>query len=209
MDWPEDVRELVDALGIDRFAVLGWSAGGAYAAACAYRLPERVSAVALVASVIPGDWPGMSEQINKLDRVLMRLSGRAAGAQAVLWTMRAGARSAPSAFGRSSARRVASRADDDPAAASLLAATAAEGLRNPGGVVDDYRVMRAPWGFDPASIERPVTIWQGREDRLVPPQWAQRLAERIPTTDVNLCPDEGHLLSRDRYREILTALDTV
>lgn len=207
LDWPEDVLELVDALGIDRFAVLGWSAGGAYAAACAYRLPERVSAVALVASVIPGDWPGMSEQINKLDRALMRLSGRAAVAQALLRTMRAGARSAPSAFGRSSARRVACGVDEGRAAASLLAATAAEGLRSPAGVVDDYRVMRAPWGFDLASIECPVTIWQGSEDRLVPPHWAQRLAERIPTTDLNVCPDEGHLLSRDRYREILTALD--
>jgi pimeloyl-ACP methyl ester carboxylesterase len=131
LDWPEDVLELVDALGTDRFAVLGWSAGGAYAAACAYRLPERVS-------------------------------GRPAVARAV-----------------------------------------------PAGVVDDYRVMRAPWGFDPASIERPVAIWQGDEDQLVPPQWAQRLAERIPTSDLNLCPNEGHLLSRDRYREILTALDAI
>jgi hypothetical protein len=33
VDWPRDVREFTDALGIDRFGVVGWSAGGPYAAA--------------------------------------------------------------------------------------------------------------------------------------------------------------------------------
>lgn len=207
LDWPEDVAELVDALGIDRFAVMGWSAGGAYAAACSYRMPERISAVGLIASVIPADWPGMPEQINTMDRVLMQLSRRRpALARAMLRAMGVCARSSPTAFGRLSARRLSSRAHRDEQAAHMLAATAAEGLRNPSGVVDDYRVMRSSWGFDPVSIERPVTIWQGGEDQLVPPQWAQRLVERIRTADVNLCPNEGHLLSRDRYREILAAL---
>ncbi len=34
-DWPADVAALADALGIERFAVLGFSGGGAYTAACA------------------------------------------------------------------------------------------------------------------------------------------------------------------------------
>src|SRR5205814_7052148 len=33
--WPALVREAVDALGIDRFAVVGYSGGGPYAIACA------------------------------------------------------------------------------------------------------------------------------------------------------------------------------
>src|SRR5690606_14168411 len=37
-DWPDDVCELVDALGIDRCPVIGVSGGGPYAAACAWRL---------------------------------------------------------------------------------------------------------------------------------------------------------------------------
>src|SRR5947208_15844339 len=43
-DWPADVVALADALGIDRFAVVGWSYGGNYAAACAALIPSRVTA---------------------------------------------------------------------------------------------------------------------------------------------------------------------
>ena len=38
LDWPADVTHLTDALGIGRFAVMGWSAGGPYAAACAAKM---------------------------------------------------------------------------------------------------------------------------------------------------------------------------
>src|SRR5512138_1016983 len=53
LDWPGDVTELADALRIDDFAVVGFSGGGPYAAACAFAIPERVTACGLVASVGP------------------------------------------------------------------------------------------------------------------------------------------------------------
>ncbi len=44
-DWAADVGALADSLGLDRFAVLGYSRGGRYALACAARIPERLTAV--------------------------------------------------------------------------------------------------------------------------------------------------------------------
>src|SRR5438132_13833586 len=41
LDWPADVRVLADHLGLDRFAVLGYSGGVPFAAATAYRLADR------------------------------------------------------------------------------------------------------------------------------------------------------------------------
>jgi pimeloyl-ACP methyl ester carboxylesterase len=59
LDWPADVQELVDHLGIDRFSVLSLSGGAAYALACAYVFGERVRAVGVLGGAPPPDvpWP--------------------------------------------------------------------------------------------------------------------------------------------------------
>ena len=49
--WAEDVVELADALGVDRFGVVGWSGGAPYAAAVAAEvLPDRLTGVCLASS---------------------------------------------------------------------------------------------------------------------------------------------------------------
>jgi pimeloyl-ACP methyl ester carboxylesterase len=63
LDWVEDVEQLADHRAIDRFSVVGFSGGGPYAAACAYRIPHRLNACGLVASVghvgrRSRSWPG-------------------------------------------------------------------------------------------------------------------------------------------------------
>lgn len=67
-DCAADVAAIADAFGIESFFVLGWSGGGPHALATAALLPERVRAVATIASVAPCraeglDWlEGMGEQ---------------------------------------------------------------------------------------------------------------------------------------------------
>ena len=48
LDWPDDVVELTDALGIDKFIVEGISGGGPYAAACAYKIPELLHSCGII-----------------------------------------------------------------------------------------------------------------------------------------------------------------
>ena len=47
------VSTIADALGIDRFALMGHSGGGPYALACGALLPERVLGVVVVAGMTP------------------------------------------------------------------------------------------------------------------------------------------------------------
>ena len=53
LDWPRDVADVADRLGLERFHVVGLSGGAPYAVACAYALPHRVRGVALVCPVPP------------------------------------------------------------------------------------------------------------------------------------------------------------
>lgn len=209
LDWPADAAALADRLELGRFAVIGWSAGGPYAAACAFALPARVAATALIAPAIPADWSGMEREINLMDRTLMRLAVRAPQVnQAALRAVGFAAARAPDLF-----RRVAAASLDGPSRTLVMSADArqfadpiAEGLRDPRGALDDYRILQAPWGFDPGDIAGPVAVWQGTADNLLPPVWSERLAGAIPGAELHLCHGEGHFLSAVRHREIFEHL---
>ena len=42
LDWPIDLLQVADRLGVARFAVVGHSSAGPYALACALRMPQRI-----------------------------------------------------------------------------------------------------------------------------------------------------------------------
>ena len=65
--FPADLEQLANALGVERFGVVGVSAGGPYAVACARRLPKRITAAAAVSSLsplcAPANVPGLPARI--------------------------------------------------------------------------------------------------------------------------------------------------
>jgi len=94
LDWPADVTQLVDALGLQRFAVTAHSSGGPYALACALAMPERVTAVVLASSVVPldeltPDVAGLSDEEQDLVEVARTdpLSAAAMIADAAGWLL--------------------------------------------------------------------------------------------------------------------------
>ena len=64
LDWPDDVAALADHLELHRFAVAGGSGGGPHAAACAYRLAERVSVAILFSSPAPANLAGAAKGLS-------------------------------------------------------------------------------------------------------------------------------------------------
>jgi pimeloyl-ACP methyl ester carboxylesterase len=199
LDWPVDVQELADALGLAEFAVIGWSLGGMYAQVLARTLPGRVRVVSLVASSVPETWPGAERDLSPMDRTFLRLSGRGAPIdRSIFHVMRWAAVRTPRAY----TRAFPLSADD----ATSLTAAVARGLADPHGVVDDYRVMGSRWGFEPSEITVPVQIWQGDADDLVPPVWGHRLADAIPDATITVIPGGTHYLWYDHWDVILDDL---
>jgi pimeloyl-ACP methyl ester carboxylesterase len=61
------------------------------------------------------------------------------------------------------------------------------------GILEDTLMITRPWGFDLASVDVPVAVWQGRQDAMVPFGHGQWLAEHVPGARARLFDDEGHL----------------
>jgi pimeloyl-ACP methyl ester carboxylesterase len=207
-DWAHDVEELLDRIDVDRFAVMGWSMGGQYAAAVGHVMHQRVTRVAIIAGALPLTEPGVFDQLPTMDRVYTRLSQRTP------WLARLGFRAmavlaqyAPTLYGRMAASELGT------ADAAVLrqdgfagfTKMSQEALRKPAGEVEEYRAWMRPWGFAPEDLDVPVDIWVGSEDDFVPGPWSHELARRIPGATLNIRPG-GHFMAHLHYREIFERL---
>jgi len=207
LDWPADVVELANALRIERFAVMGWSLGGQYAAACAYALPRRVTRAAIVAGVVPFEIAPSRAGMSWADRSLLTFSRWAPPLASLGLRIAVGAPSVARlqrAVARDGARadRESMRVDPAPTAmAEAIKHSIRAGTR---GVVSDYRIYGEKWGFDLEQIDVEVGIWQGDEDTMVPVRDAELLAERIPRSGLAIRRGEGHIsLLRNHCAEIV------
>jgi pimeloyl-ACP methyl ester carboxylesterase len=210
LDWPDDVAALTGALGIDRFAVMGWSSGGPYAAVCGARLPERVTRVALLSSTVPLDLYGTTRGLTFDDRALLFLVRRAPRvAAALMRTIIADAKDErlyKEALRRfPPVDRAVIREMGPPAEA---VAFVKESLRQgPDGCLQDYRIFGEPWGFGLGEITAPVDIWEGSEDRTGPPDYRDFLLRHLADARIFVVPDEGHIsLLAHQAAEILGRL---
>jgi pimeloyl-ACP methyl ester carboxylesterase len=213
LDFTEDAGQLADHAGLNQFAVLGVSGGGPYAAACAARIPGRLSAALLVCSVAPADAPNATKGMVAVNRWLLAMARRTPRlAQCVagvcLWALwRKGQQVIP--------KQIEARLPvaDQKALSSAelrntLIASSVEALR--GGVraaAADGLLYGRPWGFALEAIRAPVYLWHGEMDVVVPASMGHYLAESIPNCRARFYPEDGHFsLPFTRLREILSTV---
>ena len=196
VDWPDDVTSLADALGLERFAVMGWSAGGPYAAVCAAKLGERVTGAALLSSAVPLDLYGTNRGLVVEDRILLFLSMHTPGLASLamkLSIVNASntrlLRAAMRAFPPVDRRMLMEWGPADHALAFVREAV----RQGTEGCVQDYRIFGSPWGFSLSEIRVPVQIWEGADDHTGPPGYRAFLQHHIAGATVTVVPGEGHL----------------
>jgi pimeloyl-ACP methyl ester carboxylesterase len=205
-DAAADVEAIADALRFERFAVWGASGGGPHALASAALLGERVVAVATFASVAPFEAEGLDWFAGMGAGNLEEFAAAQAGAAALGAALDPLAEAMLAAGAASMADNMRSLLSDVDAAAleGDLGAWLFDNMRaaigeRVDGWVDDDVAFVSPWGFDVADIAVPVLLWQGGEDRFVPPSHGAWLAERIPGVDARVLAGDGHLALIERH----------
>jgi pimeloyl-ACP methyl ester carboxylesterase len=180
-----EVISLLDELGVDRAAVVGWSAGGPHALAIAATAPDRVERVALVASLPPPHGtrvlPEDVRRVMRLARLSVPLAARAL-----------------EAWGRRPTPPTGDRVTDTAYARGRIEAFAHGGA----WLARELAYLARPWGFEAADVHVPVTLWWGDRDRVTPPSIALDYARVLPESRLRIV--EGtHQLLFSRWRDIL------
>ncbi|WP_405529875.1 alpha/beta hydrolase [Streptomyces canus] len=182
-DLIDDLDSVVDAVGLDRFPLLGVSQGGAVAVAYAARRPERVSHLILTSAYARG--PQVRAQ-NDAERD---------AAEVDLNIARAGWRSQESSFLRYFASQFL--ADATPAEWDAFTAyqrqttSPANGLR----FLEEFARIDVSGVADQVSC--PTLIVHARQDARVPVAQALELATLIPDSRLILLESRNHLFTAD------------
>ena len=185
--YASDVREVLDALGIERAAVGGLSNGGMYTMAVASGLPDRVLRAVPYNSCTPIADEAAHAALSRKARLSYAYLVRRADRLDDMLTKK------PGRLATFIARRTNPDAHllETPAIAAAHAATIAEALRQPrnGYLQTEIRHSSSPWGFDHRAVAVPVSVVSGAKDAGL--DYAKVWAQEVPEGRLVVVPG-GH-----------------
>ena len=205
-----DISEVLNRFGVSKTVSIGWSGGGPHALADT-TLPQNVGAITLagVGEFGASDLDfleGMGEENHiefgaaikgeaEIETWMLENSGPMAevtGDQLI------------EAFGGliGEADKAALTGD----VAERMAAEYRDSLsRGYFGWLDDDLAFVQHWGFEIRDITKPVQLWQGNDDFMVPHAHGKWLATKIPTSELILVAGEGHISMSQNAKEDIVA----
>jgi len=209
LDWPQDVLELTNALGLEHFAVLGYSGGGPYALACAYQLDTRLRAVGVIAGIGPLTEPGALDGMVKNNIRLFQLARRTPWLLRLIFSLN---RRMDTLKLMQAAVPQMPTVDQDvmhqPGVLEGIAKDYGEAFRQgTRGVVHEGALYASDWGFRLSEVTRPVQLWHGEQDTNAPAAMGRFQARHLPDCQATFYPADGHISIIDKHAaEILMSL---
>lgn len=213
-DFNDDVNCLTEHLGIERFGVLGWSGGGAFALAYLAFFPERVTRAVIVgAPALPFD-ASMAHNMP-FARYVMKLPFLGVLAMKRMRHEVLKANGDVTAFLDSKQGKQMLNAcskDDlkffsDTSWMTLMYQSMAEAFHqgNSGvkAVVDEHQMFLKPWGlpFERVSSGK-LLIWHGAEDKTCRVNNAYEIYNHVACSVLKVFPRKGHCVLFDNLQQL-------
>ena len=205
-----DIAQVLDAKNITKFVSIGWSGGGPHCLANTFE-PRNVGAISLAGvgafgvddlDFLEGMGPENHDEFGaalKGEAVIDQWMNDNAGPMKSVTGS-----DIIEAFGGligDADKAVLEGGEADAMAASMRSALAVSF----DGWIDDDLVFVKKWGFELARITKPVFLWQGDDDFMVPHAHSYWLEKHIPTATLTFKPGEGHISIGVKYREEILA----
>lgn len=206
LDWSDDVLELADQLGLNKFSVLGQSGGGPYAASVAFKVPERLTKVGILVGLAPTYVPGLLDGMvwyNKFGwenyskiQFLAEL-----GTLAHFFISKLSLDFLlPFSFGSKSDKQVLSNKTYRKRLLENKQEVFRQGIK---GAALELKLYTSNWGFDVNKIQSKVYLFYGEDDKSVPLAMGKYYHSQIQNSVLKTYPKEGHLISITHIEDIL------
>lgn len=207
----DDVAAALEAFGVERAGVVGWSAGGRVALALAARRPELVDRVVVLCTPAPDEeveWIA-PEQRAALRELLESTPERAHAELAAQLT-----EFAPLDPGDDDALGWLGAGPADELALELhgvrgglrgmLRAAFAQGVTGLAADIAGFTLQ--PWGFAPEEVRAKTLLLYGSRDPIAPPRHGTWWQRHLPRARLEVCPGAGHLLVAPMWGRVLSHL---
>jgi len=197
--WADDVAQVANQLGFDRFGAIGVSGGGPFVLACAARLADRLLGVAFVSGGTPPGaptTPGMKSAFESNAKIFRLGRYVPIIPRGLIWYMARKTRRNPDDLREYLLPRVPpsdiAQLERDEVA-DVLRADQLEAM-NQGSRGPAYEILLHidPWDFRLEDIKIPVHVWQGDADVQVDPGSVRWLVDQLPNAIPHFIPGGGH-----------------
>jgi len=213
-------EEVVNEKRFPKIAILGYSAGGGYACACAYAFGKLLSNLTLVCSPSPPEAPDVTAGMTLFNKFAYWLS------QNWEWALKKAVRMEANEISKNPIKKIfeslvgSSNGDDscflmNGEIETAFVLSAKEQYSNPDGAeaeAQDYWLFSHSWGFALDKIEigqlednsKPTTVvWSGLQDKSVVPSMGKYLGSSIKNSALKELEEKGHLFIFECWEEIL------
>ena len=218
LEWPEDIIELADHLGLSKFHILGVSGGGPYAAVCAYKIPERIITVGVVGGVAP--YSESKKYFVNPNKILFKLLKKLPFLIKLSQKQSAKLMKKPERLNKLLIKQIdlAQKTLPKPDADLYKDEKMIEYLKihfneifrqGYRGSFEDGLLQVKPWGFELTDILESVEyfVWHGELDKNVPIGIGKYVASSIKHSKAKFYPGEAHLSTLvNKFEEIIDTL---
>lgn len=201
LDFTDDILHIADRLNIDKFTLIGTSAGAAYALACAYKLPQRVVSCHIISGL--GAIEESFDLLSDLNKSFITMTKTLPWIiQPVFW-LQMGRFSQNKNHSDKFLNNVIQSLDEvdktalaEPKIRTLFVESFRESYANGsrGAAYDAILTYSNGWGFSLEDIKcKNIYLYNGGKDLSIPIEMGKQINRLIENSKYTIYKNDGHL----------------